>query len=130
MIRVVAGLLEREGYFLAGQRKRNDTHPYKWEFPGGKIEVGESPREALRRELQEELGIDAEIGPEVIRYEYSYRGKPPIELIFIRVGPYTGEPQSHAFEQIRWVTAAQMPQMDFLDGDRDFVRRLASGEFR
>lgn len=128
MIVVVAALIEKEGRYLVGQRKKNDRHGLKWEFPGGKVEHGESPRRALERELREELSIQAQIGDEAIRYEYSYGGKPPLMLIFKRVRIWNGEPQSNAFEEIRWVTPQEMPEMDFLDGDRDFVRRLARGE--
>ena len=128
MITVVAAVIEREGKILVGQRQNHDTHPGKWEFPGGKVERGETPAEALARELREELGIEAEIGEEVIRYEYSYGGKPPILLIFKRVTDFTGEPGSHAFEQIRWLSRTEMPELDFLSGDIDFVRRLANGE--
>jgi mutator protein MutT len=125
---VVAGLIQREGRFLVGQRMKNDRHGLKWEFPGGKVEEGESQAAALARELREELGIEAQIGEEVIRYEYSYGGRPPILLIFKHVRSYTGTPASLAFEQIRWVAARDMPDIDFLDGDIDFVRRLARGE--
>lgn len=128
MIVVVAALIERNGKILVGQRKKNDRHGLKWEFPGGKVENGESPHAALKRELREELGIEATIGAEVIRYEYSYGGKPPIMLIFKRVREYTGEPFNYEFEQIRWIEPHEMPSFDFLDGDVDFVRRLARGE--
>ena len=128
MIVVVAALIESKGRYLVGQRKKGDRHALKWEFPGGKVEHGESPRRALERELMEELGITATIDEEVIRYEYSYGGKPPIMLIFKRVRRWQGELQSNAFEEIRWVTPQEMPGFDFLDGDVDFVRRLANGE--
>lgn len=128
MITVVAALIEREGKILVGQRQHGDTHAGKWEFPGGKVERGESPAEALARELREELGIEAVIGEEVIRYEYSYGGKPPLLLIFKRVSRFTGEPDGHAFQQIRWLHPKDMPALDFLAGDVDFVRRLANGE--
>lgn len=128
MITVVAALIEREGKILVGQRQDGDTHAGKWEFPGGKVERGESPAEALARELREELGIEAVIGEEVIRYEYSYGGKPPLLLIFKRVAQFTGEPSGHAFQEIRWLEPKDMPSLDFLAGDVDFVRRLANGE--
>lgn len=128
MITVVAALIEREGKILVGQRQDGDTHAGKWEFPGGKVERGESPAEALARELREELGIEAVVGEEVIRYEYSYGGKPPLLLIFKRVSQFQGEPSGHAFRQIRWVRPVEMPSLDFLAGDVDFVRRLARGE--
>jgi mutator protein MutT len=128
VITVVAAVIEREGKILVGQRQRGDTHAGKWEFPGGKVELGESPVEALARELREELGIEAVIGEEVIRYEYSYGGKPPLLLIFKRVAEFVGEPSSHAFDQILWMHPQEMPSLDFLAGDVDFVRRLARGE--
>lgn len=124
---VVAGVLEQDGRVLIGQRKRNDKHPLKWEFPGGKVEAGERPTDALRRELREELAIEATIGAEVSRYEVQYARRPPILLIFYRVSQWTGEPQSAEFEQICWEAPERLPSYDFLDGDLDFVRRLARG---
>lgn len=126
---VVAAVIEREGLILIGQRSKGDWNQMKWEFPGGKMEAKESPRQALRRELREELGIAAEIGEEMTRYEYQYPGKAPIQLIFFRVTEFTGEPKNLAFNDIRWEAARRFPQYEFLDGDVDFVRRLARGEW-
>ncbi len=128
MITVVAAVIERDGRILVGQRQKHDRHGLKWEFPGGKVEAGESHHQALIRELREELGIEATIAEEVIRYEYSYGGKPPILLIFKRVREFQGHPQSHAFEQILWLLPREMPAMDFLAGDVDFVQRLSRGD--
>ena len=125
---VVAAVIESEGRILIGQRRAQDRHALKWEFPGGKVEPFESPRDALRRELQEELGVDAEIGPEIIRYEFQYPRRTPILLIFHGVERYDGELRNDAFEQIRWESRERLPLYDFLDGDRDFVRRLARRE--
>jgi 8-oxo-dGTP diphosphatase len=129
VIKVVAAVIEREGRILIGQRKRGDSHGLKWEFPGGKVEPGELPRSALARELEEELGIQALIGGEMIRYEHRYPGRTSILLIFFRVTDFLGEPGSFAFEQIVWESPEALPGYDFLDGDKDFVRRLAEGEF-
>ena len=60
---VVAGVLQQDGKLLIGQRMAKDRHGLKWEFPGGKVEIGETPKQALRRELQEELGIRPSISP-------------------------------------------------------------------
>jgi 8-oxo-dGTP diphosphatase len=125
---VVAAVIERDGRILIGQRRQGDSHGGKWEFPGGKLETREDPRGALARELREELGIESEIGSELTRYEYAYPGKPPIQLIFFRVTSFHGEPANLAFAQIAWVPPRQFPEYDFLDGDIDFVRRLARGE--
>lgn len=126
---VVAAVLERDGRMLVCQRKAGAWHELKWEFPGGKVEAGETPCRALARELGEELGIDAAIGAEMARYDYCYPGRTPIRLIFFRVAGYTGEPKNLEFAQIRWEAREQLPRYDFLDGDVDFVRRLARGEF-
>jgi 8-oxo-dGTP diphosphatase len=124
---VVAAVLHREGKLLIGQRMANDRHGLKWEFPGGKVEIGETPKEALARELREELAIDAVVGREIARYEQSTRRRSPLLLLFHSIESYAGEPQGIAFEQIRWEDPAKLPDYDFLDGDLDFVRRLAMG---
>lgn len=125
---MVAAVIESNGKVLIGQRRAKDRHALKWEFPGGKVERFESPKDALRRELREELRIDAEIGPEIVRYEFQYPKRSPILLIFHRVSAFRGEPVNGAFEQIRWETRERLPQYDFLDGDRDFIHRLARGQ--
>lgn len=126
---VVAAVIERGGMILIGQRKRGDWNEYKWEFPGGKVEFGEDPRLAMERELREELDIQAEIDYELMRYEHQYPGRPPIQLIFYRIGRFKGEPVNRAFESIAWELPAKLTDYDFLDGDLDFVQRLARGQF-
>jgi 8-oxo-dGTP diphosphatase len=127
---VVAGVLERGGRLLIGQRLKQDRHGLKWEFPGGKVEPGETPKEALRRELREELGIEARIGPEIARYEQCVTGRPPLILLFHRVESFEGEPEPRTFQQIAWERPEALPDYDFLDGDLDFIRRLAHGRVR
>ena len=122
---VVAAVIEQDGEILVCQRRRGSRHELKWEFPGGKVEPGEEPRAALIRELQEELKIDADIGPELNRYEHSYSGRPPILLIFYRVKSFHGVPENLVFETIEWAPARRLPEYDFLEGDVDFVNRLA-----
>lgn len=122
---VVAGVLVREGKLLIGQRMSGDRHQFKWEFPGGKVESGETPKQALKRELREELDVEAVIGPEIARYEHSVQGRSPLLLLFHKVESFEGEPRSRAFEQIRWELPESLPDYDFLDGDLDFVRRIA-----
>src|SRR5438045_4955884 len=129
MVEVVAAVIMRDGKILIGQRKRGARHALKWEFPGGKVEPGEEPRAALVRELREELDIDALIGREIVRYEHSYPGRDPILLIFFYVTEFTGVPTNVVFETIDWSTQRALPNYDFLDGDLDFVRRLARGEY-
>lgn len=123
---VVAAVIERDGRVLVCRRRPDHPHPLKWEFPGGKVEDGETPRAALVRELKEELGIDAEPDGEITRYHFAYPGKKPILLIFFRVSEFWGEPRNLVFERIAWAERAALPEYDFLDGDVEFVRRLAA----
>jgi 8-oxo-dGTP diphosphatase len=126
MLTVVAALIQKDGKVLICQRPLSQSHAGKWEFPGGKVEPGETPDTALKRELVEELNIDAAVGAEVERYSYAYPGKPPILLVFFRVTEYAGEPQNLVFARIEWADFKDLPSYDFLEGDMDFVKRLAS----
>jgi 8-oxo-dGTP diphosphatase len=121
MVQVVAAILERDGKILVGQRTAKQSHPLKWEFPGGKVEPGESPAEALARELEEELGIRGAAGEELTRYSYEYPGKRPIELIFVRVKSFDGEPANLIFQELRWQTKGELRDLDFVEGDRPFL---------
>ena len=126
---VSAGIIHRDGRILVGQRRPADRHPLKWEFPGGKVEYGETPQEALVRELQEELRIEATVGSELARYEHEYPSGSRVHLLFFHVSTFQGEPEARVFEQIQWIEFAALPGLDFLDGDFDFVRRLSRGDF-
>jgi 8-oxo-dGTP diphosphatase len=127
---VSAAIIVKNGKVLVGQRRKGDRHPYKWEFPGGKVEYGESPRQALIRELREELRIEANIGVELARYEHDYPSGSRVHLLFFVVKDYSGQPEAQVFEQISWVDLTMLPEIDFLEGDIDFVRRLARGDFK
>jgi 8-oxo-dGTP diphosphatase len=128
IVEVVAAVIERAGpegsLILIGQRKARGRHPLKWEFPGGKVEPGEGARDALRRELREELGIEALIGVEIERYDFGYSAGHATRLIFFHVAEFTGEPANLDFAQIAWVPRHRLPGYDFLEGDLDFVGRL------
>lgn len=126
---VVAGVIERDGMILIGQRHHTDSHPLKWEFPGGKLEPGESSAMALQRELEEELCIQARIGPLIDSYEFQSGPRPPILLFFHHVSEFSGEPENQVFEQLRWEPLGNLPAYDFVDGDIAFVRRFANGEY-
>jgi 8-oxo-dGTP diphosphatase len=124
---VVAAVIERDGRILIGQRRRQDRHSLKWEFPGGKVEPGETPREALIRELREELDIAVSEAEELRRYAYRYADRPNFELIFYRVTEFEGEPRNLAFEKIEWTPPRALLDYDFLAGDAELVRFLARG---
>ncbi|MDR3703765.1 MAG: (deoxy)nucleoside triphosphate pyrophosphohydrolase [Candidatus Sulfopaludibacter sp.] len=125
MVQVVAAIIEREGRILICRRTREQAHALKWEFPGGKVEPGESPDQALARELEEELGLRQTAGTEITRYEFCYPGKPPILLIFFRVMQFQGEPANRIFHEMRWEEPARLADFDFVEGDLQFIRELA-----
>jgi 8-oxo-dGTP diphosphatase len=129
MLQVVAGIIERGGSILVGQRTPAQSHPLQWEFPGGKVEPGETPAQALTRELEEELGIRHAASGEITRYAFVYPGKSPIELIFLRVASFEGEPRNLVFHDIRWQPRLQLADLDFLEGDRDFLHGLYTGAY-
>jgi 8-oxo-dGTP diphosphatase len=123
---VSAGILLRDGLVLACQRPADQSHPGKWEFPGGKREAGETMAECLRRELREELGIEGEVGAELWQSTHTYPGRPPVALVFFRVDRFAGEPRNLVFADIRWVDLAGLAALDFLAADRELIARLPS----
>jgi 8-oxo-dGTP diphosphatase len=127
---VVAALLVRGERVLICQRTRHQALPLKWEFPGGKIEPGETREAALKRELQEELGIDAEIGRKVASLCHRYRQDSEFELHFFLVERFSGELTNNIFQDIRWEALANLPQYDFLEADRRFVQDLSEGAIK
>ena len=128
MRQVVAALILRDVKFLICQRTKHQPMPLKWEFPGGKIEEGEQPRDALRRELEEEIGIDARIGNEAARLQHNYKNGGAVELRFFDVPEYKGEIENRIFNEVRWVDRTQLPNFDFLDADLQLVKDLAAGK--
>ncbi len=130
MITVTAGVLTDGERVLICQRRAGSRFPLKWEFPGGKVEDGESPEACLRRELLEELAVEAEVGPEIYRTEYRYPNGFAVRLLFFRILRYTGMPMNRAFERIEWARRADLIGYDFLEADRDLVDRMARGEIK
>ncbi len=100
----------------------------KWEFPGGKVEPGEQPEQALRRELEEELGICATIGARVAHVRHAYRNGGAVDLQFFAVHEYEGELVNQIFNEMRWTLLEELPTFDFLAADRGLVRDLAAGK--
>ena len=121
MVQVVAAIFERGERILICRRTAQQSHPLKWEFPGGKVEPGEDPHQALVRELEEELGVTGVTGREIARYRFAYPGKQPILLIFFQVSAFTGEPQNRIFHEMRWEPRENLAGFDFVEGDRDFL---------
>jgi 8-oxo-dGTP diphosphatase len=125
---VVAGLILREEKILVCQRTRHQTLPLKWEFPGGKIEPGESPRQALHRELEEELGIEAAIGRKVATVRHDYGNGSAVELHFFLVEEFQGEIENRIFNEIVWAERHELPTFDFLEADIALVKQISAGK--
>ncbi len=125
-VTVVAGLIFYRDRLLVCQRHPLGSFPLKWEFPGGKLEAGEAHETALRRELKEELGIEAGRLTEIFRHEHTYPGVATVNLRFFRVEDYSGEVKNHVFQRIKWVPAKKLARLDFLEGDLPIVRKLAA----
>jgi 8-oxo-dGTP diphosphatase len=125
---VAAALILREGEVLIGQRRPDQPMALQWEFPGGKIEAGESPEQALARELDEELGIKAVGGPRVTHIRHNYRHGGAVDLQFFAVREFTGEIDNRIFHQVRWTKLEELTKYDFLAADRGLIRDLAAGK--
>jgi 8-oxo-dGTP diphosphatase len=125
---VAAALIVRAGEVLIGQRRPDQPMALLWEFPGGKIEAGESAQQALARELSEELGISASIGPPVTRIRHNYRHGGAVDLQFFSVHQFTGEIRNQIYQQVKWVRLEDLPEYEFLAADRGLIRDLAAGK--
>ena len=124
-IKVVAGLIFRDGRLLACQRHEKSAFPLKWEFPGGKVEAGESDAEALRRELKEELGIAVSAMTFFHEHEHSYSDGPDVSLRFFKILAFDQEVTNLVFQRIEWLDLAELAARDFLAGDIPLIKILA-----
>jgi 8-oxo-dGTP diphosphatase len=113
---------------LIGQRRADQALAHKWEFPGGKVEPGESAEQALVRELEEELGIQATVGRAVTTVRHTYRNGGAIEIEFFLVREFQGEPVNRIFQQMLWSPFSRLPAYDFLAADLNLIRDLADGK--
>lgn len=128
-ITVVAAVIEQSGLVLVCQRRRGDRFGLKWEFPGGKVRPGETPQEALARELNEELQVSATIGPELFRTRHRYAEMDTeIELVFFAATLGLETMMNRAFERVVWAERATLPTYDFLPADRELVERLSKAK--
>ncbi len=129
---VVAAVIERsDRRLLIGQRRKNDTSPLKWEFPGGKVRDGEAPEVALARELQEELGVTLVKSVELGRVHHQYAGATEeLEIRFFAVAIAESDPVPRTFEGIAWVLPKELGDYDFLAANRELIAQLATGRFK
>ena len=122
--KVAVGVLIRDGRLLVCQRKRGFRYQLKWEFPGGKVETGESIHQTLSRELREELGITNVQLQQFSTITSSYPDDSRFRVSFCRVSSFDGTPTNNAFETIRWVTPSELGELDMLEGNKQFIDSL------
>ena len=123
---VVTGDIIQEGKtFLIARRGPNEKSPGMWEFPGGKLEEGESLQECIKRELKEELSIDAVVGDLYCCYTYKY---PHVsyELYFYKIISFKGEPAKCVHDKLEWERLVNFNKYDFLPGDDPVIEKLIS----
>jgi mutator protein MutT len=124
MTEVAVGVLRKNNQILICQRKQGGRYALKWEFPGGKLESGESVEQCLRREIQEELSIEIQSIEHIQTEATYYEDGGMFNIAYCFVSGFDGEPQNNVFEQIRWVTTIELKEMDLLDGNKHFVEIL------
>ena len=121
---VIAAVIQRDGCILIARRKQGKMHPGKWEFPGGTLEEGETYKQCLKRELQEELAIISEIGDLICISEHSYTPDWTIKLLVYRTTVVSGSFTLNDHEEIRWVKPEELTNYEFTEGDRPIVEKL------
>jgi len=145
MTTVVAAIIVKDSRVLICQRRRDKSFPLKWEFPGGKVEAGESLTDALTREITEELGVPIKVGREVERVQHRYaEHSAAIEIVFYfarivgggienaftdkrSADEYAAFSASGAFEKVLWVSPAELSGYEFLAANIELIARIANG---
>jgi 8-oxo-dGTP diphosphatase len=125
---VVAAVIENDGKILIARRKKGMYYEHKWEFPGGKVEAGETREACLRRELKEELGIDAAIGEFVGEGRHAFGCCGAIELKAYRASWLSGDFHLVDHDEIRWVLPSELADYDFPEADKPILRKLMEKE--
>jgi 8-oxo-dGTP diphosphatase len=124
---VSAGLIMEEGKFLVTQRRKDSSHALLWEFPGGKVKEGEDPREALRRELKEELDIEVEVGS-IFEVVYLHYPEYPVLLLIYHCKIEKGMPKPIGCHDLRWVNLNELKKLAMPPADEYILNRLCSSE--
>ena len=122
-LRVCAAIIPKDGKILITQRPAHKKQGNFWEFPGGKIEVDESPQEALRRELREELDISIDVGPLVAKVLHEYDWG-PVEIHAYRCRWTAGEIRHLEVRDHRWARPGELASFDILPADFPIIEKL------
>ncbi|UYP07403.1 8-oxo-dGTP diphosphatase MutT [Priestia megaterium] len=123
MRKVVAAIIKEKDQLLIAQRHSKDPLAGKWEFPGGKLETGETPEECLVREIREELQVEVEIGSFYDENVYGFKGQ-AIHLLFYWAEIMNGEVTPVVHDDVKWITIKELARFDFAPADIPIVKRL------
>lgn len=131
-INVTAAIIRKGREILITKRSQNQSHPGKWEFPGGKIEPGEKAEDCLTREILEELGIRIQIEGLALVYEYEYNQPDGKKHRFFSFWCtiLEGEPSLNVHDNLAWVPVGDLPNFDFIEADKQLVHFLLSEKRR
>lgn len=130
MVKVAVGIVRVGSQVLVCQRKKQARYGLQWEFPGGKLENGESPEQCLLRELQEELSIEATVGDEIHHQSWTYPDAGSFEVSYFLVPSFSGFIKNSVFEHIRWVPISELGTIDMLEGNKEVVALLINSQTR
>ena len=131
IINVVGGLILKKNKILICQRKKDDEHPLKWEFPGGKILINENAEKALIREINEELKIDILAYEFLEDYIFEYKNlSKKIHLYFYLITKFTNDLKNTIHKQVKWIEIKELSDYDFLEGDHEIIQKIVSNDIK
>ena len=130
MTRAAVAIIQKDRRILICQRKKKSRYGLKWEFPGGKVEEGESFFDCMKRELREELSIAIDKFDRSESQINRYDDGGVFEVMYFFVSRFEGTPVNNAFEQIRWVTLPELRSLDILEGNKPIVARMNEATFQ
>ena len=130
-IKVVAGLILQNDKLLICQRPKFKEHPLKWEFPGGKIKNDESNKEALIREINEELSINIINYEDLISYNFNYKDlNKTVFINFYLINTFSGKVLNNFHKELKWIEIKDIREYDFLEGDLKIIEYISSNDFK
>jgi 8-oxo-dGTP diphosphatase len=130
MTQAAVAILQKEKRILICQRKKTARYGLKWEFPGGKVEEGESFFDCVTREVNEELSITIDAFDRSESQVNRYDDGGVFEVMYFFVSRFEGTPVNNAFEQIRWVTLDELRSLDMLEGNKPLIARMSEAMFQ
>lgn len=123
-VKVAVGIIINNGKILCCQRRKDMRYGLQWEFPGGKMQTGESARECLKRELREEINISVVNIEPYGKHIQSYSDNGVFEVHYFLIKDYKGEVMNNVFESICWLSPVEFDTLPFLEGNKPVLGRL------